>query len=72
MLTMVLDFSMKSHLQYYIPWKNSQDIKFFKYLTSSTEYKKAVIMGRNTYNSLPCKYLPNRVNIVITSNEDLI
>ena len=66
-----IGFFDEESLQYYIPWKNSQDIKFFKYLTSSTEYKKAVIMGRNTYNSLPCKYLPNRVNIVITSNEQM-
>lgn len=66
-----IGFFDEESLEYYIPWKNSQDIKFFKYLTSSKDNKKAVIMGRNTYNSLPCKYLPNRINIVITSNEDL-
>lgn len=66
-----IGFFDEESLEYYIPWKNSQDIKYFKYLTSSVDSKKAVIMGRNTYNSLPCKYLPNRVNIVITSNEKM-
>ena len=41
-----------------------EDLKYFKELTSGG----VVIMGRKTWDSLPKKPLPNRVNIVITSN----
>lgn len=42
----------------------SDDIKHFKKLTSNN----IVVMGRKTYESLPIKPLPNRVNIVVTSD----
>ena len=57
---------------YTIPWKNSTDMKFFKDTTLSTTITKSVIMGRHTYMSLPLKKLPNRINIVITSQPDII
>lgn len=41
-----------------------EDMKFFKEKTMN----EVVIMGRKTYESLPKKPLPNRANIVITSN----
>lgn len=41
-----------------------EDLKYFKELTNN----KIVIMGRKTWDSLPKKPLPNRQNIVITSN----
>jgi len=40
----------------------SEDLKRFKKLTSG----HTVIMGKNTYFSLPKRPLPNRINIVIT------
>ena len=43
-------------------WRLSDDLKRFKRLTSG----HPVIMGRNTYLSLPNGALPNRNNIVIT------
>ncbi len=43
-------------------WHISSDLKRFKQLTSG----KTVIMGRNTYLSLPVQPLPNRKNIIIT------
>jgi len=47
-----------------LPWSNIQgDLPRFKRLTDG----KTVIMGRNTWDSLPKKPLPNRTNIVITS-----
>jgi len=52
-----------------LPWKNNKDMKFFKKVTSYTPYdniKNIVIMGRKTYESLQCEYLPNRINIVIS------
>ena len=59
-------------LEYKIPWKSPEDMKFFKELTSDSQVKKAVIMGRNTYNTIPNNFLKNRVNIVLTSNKNLI
>jgi len=49
-------------------WHISDDLKRFKKLTSH----KPIIMGRKTYESLPFKPLPNRKNIVITKNKDLV
>ena len=48
-----------------IPWHYSADLKRFKRLTVDN----TVIMGRNTWESLPVKPLPNRRNIVITRND---
>ena len=45
-----------------IPWHYPEDLKRFKRLTIG----KTVIMGRNTWESLPIKPLPKRRNIVIT------
>lgn len=41
------------------------DLKHFKALTSGY----VVVMGRKTWDSLPKKPLPNRFNVVITSQE---
>lgn len=46
-----------------LPWKFRQDMKHFKTLTENN----IVIMGRKTYESIG-HALPNRINIVITSN----
>ncbi|MCA1746471.1 MAG: dihydrofolate reductase, partial [Bacteroidales bacterium] len=47
-------------------WHLSDDLKRFKRLTTG----HTVIMGRNTYLSLPNGALPNRRNIVITDRPD--
>lgn len=47
-------------------WHISADLKRFKALTTD----HTVIMGRNTWNSLPKKPLPKRRNIVITHDSD--
>ncbi|MCF6365014.1 MAG: dihydrofolate reductase [Bacteroidales bacterium] len=49
-------------------WHISEDLKRFKKLTSG----HSIIMGRKTYESLPFKPLPNRKNIVISSQKNLI
>lgn len=46
--------------------KIPEDLKRFKELTSG--FNKAVIMGRKTWDSLPIKPLPNRVNIILSRN----
>ena len=56
--------------KYTIPWYNSIDLRYFKKIT--TQYKKtAIIMGKNTFLSLPNGPLPNRLNIVLTSDQNL-
>ena len=46
-------------------WHYKEDMQFFKATTTG----HTVIMGRRTFESLP-KALPNRKNIVISSNPD--
>ena len=46
-------------------WHISDDLKRFKALTSG----HPVIMGRNTWNSLPRRPLPKRRNIVLTHDQ---
>lgn len=53
---------------YYMPWYCEEDMKFFKKLTSGQN----IIMGRNTFLSLNETPLINRLNIVITSNTELM
>lgn len=54
-----------------IPWlgRYPSDMKYFKNLTSfsALNKKNIVIMGRNTWESLPKEKLPNRIPIVISS-----
>ncbi len=52
-----------------IPWKISNDLKYFKKITTFTSLpskENAVIMGRKTADSLPNKFLSNRFNVVLT------
>ena len=49
-----------------IPWHISEDMKRFKALTLG----HTVVMGRKTWDSLPKKPLPGRVNVVITRQQD--
>lgn len=54
-----------------IPWHSSEDFKHFKAETIGHK----VLMGYKTWESLPKKPLPDRVNIVVTSrtvSDDII
>lgn len=46
-----------------IPWHSSEDFKHFRAETAG----KIVIMGYNTWKSLPTRPLPGRLNIVLLS-----
>lgn len=46
-----------------IPWHAPEDLAFFQRETTGG----AIIMGRNTWDSLPYKPLKNRLNLVVTS-----
>ena len=52
----------KGKLLFSIP----EDMRYFK----ETTLNKVVVMGRNTYESLPVKPLKNRVNIVLSADMD--
>lgn len=49
-----------------IPWYLPEDFAFFKRFT----YGKPVIMGRNTWTSLPKKPLPGRRNLILSRSLD--
>jgi len=51
-----------------LPWcgQLSADMKHFRELTMD----HPIVMGRNTYESLPRKPLPGRLNIVVTSQRE--
>lgn len=51
-----------------LPWDKLQgDLPRFKELTTG----KVILMGRNTWESLPKKPLPNRINVVVTKKDIL-
>lgn len=55
-----------------LPWRIPADMRRFKRLTScvkSEEKFNAIIMGRKTWQSLPTKPLPDRINIVLTRDK---
>jgi dihydrofolate reductase len=49
-----------------IPWHISDDMKRFKAVTLG----HTVVMGRKTWDSLPKKPLPGRINVVVTRQKD--
>lgn len=49
-----------------LPWRLKSDMAFFKAATMG----KPVVMGRKTWDSLPRKPLPGRLNIVVTRQPD--
>jgi dihydrofolate reductase len=49
-----------------IPWHISEDMKRFKAMTMG----HTVVMGRKTWDSLPKRPLPGRVNVVVTRQKD--
>ena len=51
-----------------IPWKCKRDLKDFKEVTTDN----IVIMGRKTFESIGSKPLPNRINIVVSMNDDYV
>ena len=65
-MKLIIAFDPKGGIGYNggLPWTNLQgDLPRFKELTTG----KIVLMGRNTWDSLPKKPLPNRTNWVKTS-----
>ncbi|ODV95924.1 hypothetical protein PACTADRAFT_2230 [Pachysolen tannophilus NRRL Y-2460] len=60
-----------------LPWKLKQEMKYFKQVTSvtsSSDKKNVVIMGRKTWESIPVKFrpLPDRINVILTRNKQAL
>ena len=59
-----------------LPWPHlKSDLKWLSKLTTKSQSKNAVIMGRLTWESLPFHPLKNRINIVVSSkmsNNDVV
>ena len=50
-----------------LPWHIQDELKYFKHLTSSNG-NDCIIMGKNTWLSLPKKPLPKRTNIILSKS----
>jgi dihydrofolate reductase len=53
-------------------WNIPNELKYFKNITTTvndTDKKNCVIMGKNTWYSLPKRPLVNRINIIISSQD---
>ena len=50
-----------------LPWNIKEDLKIFSKLTRGNN-NNAIIMGRNTFESLPNKFLPKRDNLILSSS----
>jgi thymidylate synthase len=48
-----------------IPWNIPEDLKHFQTITNDS----IIVMGRNTFESLPYKPLKNRINVVLTKSD---
>jgi len=56
-----------------LPWNIKNELKYFKDLTTSNK-NDCIVMGKNTWLSLPKKPLPKRTNIILSNSlkkEDL-
>jgi dihydrofolate reductase len=56
-----------------LPWHIKNDLKFFRFITTEktdSNKQNALIIGRKTFETFP-KPLPNRLNIVVSSNRML-
>lgn len=47
-----------------LPWSLPNDLKFFKQMTIN----QAIVMGRKTFEGMGKRPLPNRINIVLTTD----
>lgn len=51
-----------------LPWRLKSDMAFFKQVTMG----KPIVMGRKTWDSLPRRPLPGRLNIVVTRQSGFV
>jgi len=68
-INVILASTLKGGIGYKnsLPWHFRNDLKHFKKITCQPKLYNIVIMGKNTWFSLPKKPLQNRLNIVLSS-----
>ncbi|MEG0497979.1 MAG: dihydrofolate reductase [Carnobacterium sp.] len=49
-----------------LPWSLPNDLQYFKKMTID----KAIVMGRKTFEGMDKRPLPNRMNIILTTDEN--
>jgi dihydrofolate reductase len=49
-----------------LPWSLPNDLKYFKKMTQ----ENAIVMGRKTFEGMGRRALPNRINIILTTDEN--
>ena len=54
-----------------LPWYNKEDLKYFSKVTKG-DGNNAIIMGSNTWKSLPKRPLPKRLNVILSKNSILM
>jgi dihydrofolate reductase len=54
-----------------LPWNIKEDLKYFSKLTKGNG-NNAIVMGKNTWNSIGSKPLPLRDNLILTSSKNNI
>ena len=52
-----------------LPWYNKEDLKYFSKVTKG-DGNNVIIMGSNTWKSLPKKPLPKRLNVILSKNNN--
>ena len=59
-----------------LPWRLPQEIAYFARVTSNAPegLVNAVVMGRNTWESIPPKFRPlkERINIIVSKQSDYL
>ena len=50
-----------------LPWHFKKDMQYFSKLTRGNG-NNAIVMGKNTWNSLPINPLPKRENIILSTS----
>lgn len=50
-----------------LPWYNKEDLKYFSKVTKG-DGNNVIVMGSNTWLSLPKRPLPKRLNVILSKN----
>ena len=52
-----------------LPWYNKEDLKYFSKVTKG-DGNNVIVMGSNTWLSLPKRPLPKRLNVILSKNKN--
>jgi|TARA_B110000967_G_C18828769_1_gene532851 dihydrofolate reductase len=52
-----------------LPWFLKKELQYFKNKTIGTDKNNIILTGKNTWDSLPIKPLPNRINCIMSRGQ---